>query len=231
MLFKTKLALLVIGSAMSLTILYYLHAQFPLNRRGFVYYLPITSFVDGKWIRMNRLLADSYKVCDDSTTIDPASHLSCDMTVSSPAGWKKLCFKTRAMFEEICRTKSYKPYKFLVKTDDDAIMDPLVENFISSEYEGGNVYFGTTYGPNTSYDPQNNTWFGGWFYGVNTEVIDKICECGLPQCISKMGEDQWFGYTLGQCNIEKRDLVVPEDFVHHKEYSTKRLNIKFTAIR
>ncbi|KAJ2850412.1 hypothetical protein IWW36_001901 [Coemansia brasiliensis] len=179
---------------------------------------------------MNTLLANSYKVCDDSSAIDPASHLSCDMTVSSPSGWGSLCFKTRAMFEEICRTKSYKSYKFLVKTDDDAIIDPLVESYIDSNFDGGNIYFGTMYGPNTSYDPNNNTWFGGWFYGVNTEVIDRICECGLPQCVSHMGEDQWFGYALGQCSIEKHDLMIPRDYVHHKVYSTGRVNIKFKAM-
>ncbi|KAJ2784051.1 hypothetical protein H4R18_001364 [Coemansia javaensis] len=219
---------------------YYIYTPGPWDsektekRHGFIYYLPVTAFVDPKWVRMNTVLSRAQVVCDSNDVAAAARNFTCDMTVAAVPGWGHLCTKTRAMFVELCRTRSYAGHRFIAKIDDDAIIDPLVEEYIETHYndgQEGHVYFGTTYGPSTRYDPANNTWFGGWFNGFNTEVMDQICDCDLPECVPAMGEDQWTGYVLGRCGVRKRDLVVPVDLVHHKNYGTKRLQISFKAIR
>ncbi|KAJ2692308.1 hypothetical protein H4R19_006178 [Coemansia spiralis] len=202
---------------------------------GIAYFLPVADFTDGKWVRMNTLLNKATKVCDKPTLakVDKkkAEDLMCDITLDTKDGWWNLCLKTRAMFDHLCTLDDYGVgnNEFLVKIDDDTIADPDVEQEIMSTMSGKDVFFGFSPGF-ISEMTGPHSWFGGPFYGFSTSLLKQVCACSRPECRHEMGEDQYTGFMLGECNITKQDVLLPKGFIYHRKYSVPRLTIQFNRL-
>ncbi|KAJ1726913.1 hypothetical protein LPJ61_004879, partial [Coemansia biformis] len=220
---RTKLLVALSVAALALGSAYILFMGVPLFLRdiapgassatvdrspGIVYYLPVARFTDNKYIRMNTILNKAVKVCDTKTLKDAdketLSHLTCDVTVKSDRGWSNLCPKTKAMIEHVCAAGGIGNKTFFAKVDDDTIVDPRVEDYIMSNLSGRDIYFGFRLGAKSSMT-NDHSWFDGPFYGLSASVLKKVCQCKIPDCRQYMGEDQWTGYMLGECNITKED--------------------------
>ncbi|KAJ1732916.1 deubiquitinating enzyme [Coemansia biformis] len=201
-----------------------------LDSFGIAYYVPVARFTDSKYLRMNTILNKAVKVCDTKTLKEAdketLAHLTCDVTVESDRGWGNLCKKTKAMVEHVCAAGGIGDNEYFVKIDDDAIVDPRVEDYIRSHYSGKDVFFGFSPGFKSSMTGEH-TWFGGPFYGFSANILRQACQCKIPDCRRNMGEDQWAGYMIGECNITKEDALLPEGFVYHREYTAPRVSIKF----
>ncbi|KAJ2792008.1 hypothetical protein H4R21_006230, partial [Coemansia helicoidea] len=170
------------------------------------------------------------RVCDKTTmdTVDKTitDQLGCDITLEAERGWGKLCTKTKAIYDHLCRANKLGNHEFFIKLDDDTMVDPRMEEYIMRELSGRNVFFGFSPGWIRSATKYHN-WFGGPFYGFSASVLDKICGCSMPDCPDGMGEDEWTGYMLGECNITKEDILLPKGYVYHHDYDAPRVTIKF----
>ncbi|KAJ2699553.1 hypothetical protein H4R19_005528 [Coemansia spiralis] len=202
----------------------------PAKPSGITYYLPVAQFTDSKWLRMNTVLRKAVRVCD-KTTMDTVAknitdQLGCDVTLEAERGWGKLCTKTRAIYDHLCKAGGLGSSEFFIKLDDDTLVDPRMEDYILRELSGRDVFFGFSPGWIRSFT-KFHTWFGGPFYGFSASVLDKICACSMPDCPDKMGEDEWTGYMLGECNITKEDILLPKGFVYHRDYSSPRVSVEF----
>ncbi|KAJ1717977.1 hypothetical protein LPJ61_006987 [Coemansia biformis] len=179
---------------------------------------------------MNTLLNKAVKVCDTKTleTSDKetVADMMCDITVKSDRGWSNLCPKTVALVEHLCATGGIGDNEFFVKIDDDTIADPRVEDYIKSHLSGRDVFFGwvqATRLPMTNH----HLWFHGPLYGFSASILKQIRQCRRPPCRKHVGEDQWIGYMLGECNITKELVQLPEGLIYHREYKVSRVSIKF----
>ncbi|KAJ2699552.1 hypothetical protein H4R19_005527, partial [Coemansia spiralis] len=198
---------------------------------GIRYFLPMAEFTDNRWLRMNTILNKAVRVCDSATLKSvgskAASDMRCDFTVTSDVGWEGLCSKTRTMLEHICKNDGLGNNEFFVKIDDDTLVDPRIEDYIMDELSGRDVYFGFSPGfidRRTGY----HNWFPGPFYGFSASVLKQVCACDMPQCTKEIiGEDQWLGYMLGECKIQKEDILFDKGTVYHREYSSPRISAKF----
>ncbi|KAJ2806250.1 hypothetical protein H4R21_000954 [Coemansia helicoidea] len=196
------------------------------------YFAPVAGFADSKWLRMNTLLNKAVKVCDTETLkqVDnkTLADLTCDITLETKSGWDNLCSKTELLFDHLCTLEDYGvgDNEFLVKIDDDTIADPDVEKYIASRMRGKDVFFGYSEGFKSD-TTGPHSWFGGPFYGFSAGFMKQVCACKRPKCPGNMGEDQWTGVMLGECKIEKKDVLIPEGYVYHREYSVPRLTIHF----
>jgi len=184
---------------------------------GVGYYVQIGKHVDDKWLRMNTALSKAYKVCEEAT-----SNHTCDVVLPVKSGWNNLCQKTRMMFNHLCNIKQYQKYKYIVKVDDDTLVDPEVN--VEIESLQGDVYFGSS-------QSRSHRFFAGQFYGFNTEVVDKMCACDRPTCASGEGEDVWVGRVLRVCKIQKREVFITPGLVYHRMYDTERMKISFATLR
>ncbi|KAJ2771324.1 hypothetical protein IWQ57_002266 [Coemansia nantahalensis] len=196
------------------------------------YFLPVAGFTDSKWLRMNTVLNKAVKVCDtetlkqaDNTT---AAKVACDITLETKSGWANLCSKTELLFDHLCTLEDYGvgDSEFIVKIDDDAIADPDLEKYMATTMRGKDVFFGSIPGFKTAMTGPY-MWYGGAFYGFNAGFMKRVCACNRPKCKPRMGEDQWAGVMLGECNITKEDILLPDGYVYHREYSVPRVSVKF----
>ncbi|KAJ1732917.1 hypothetical protein LPJ61_001812 [Coemansia biformis] len=202
----------------------------PVRPSGIAYYLPVAQFADSRYLRMNTILNKSIKVCDKTTleTVDKkiVDNMMCDVVIEAERGWGKLCSKTRAMIDHLCSNGGLGNKEFFIKVDDDTMIDPRIEDYIQSEMSGKDVFFGFSPGYIEAFT-KYHTWFGGPFYGFSASVLKQICSCAMPDCPPNMGEDQWAGYMLGECNITKEDILLPQGYVYHREYKAPRVSIEF----